>query len=245
MLGYCVKLKAESDLPLADLKAVIRSLDAEPIFTPTMLKLARWMADYYQCSLGEALHAALPAAVRARGKRRQAQFACLEVDAKEAERQADEVFDKSPAQAKLLRALANMGGEAPTAELLRAAGVSRASLKALAKRGLLRTERRAVEPEDPLSSVQAELQQPPTLTSEQRRAYELITGRMAQGRFDVVLLHGITSSGKTEVYLQCIARLIELRPAGHRAGAGDQPDAPDGAPLRRPLPPPGRAAQPA
>ncbi len=79
VLGYCVKLKAESDLPMADLKAVIRSLDTEPIFTPTMLKLARWMADYYQCSLGEALHAALPAAVRTRGKRRKLQFCCLEM----------------------------------------------------------------------------------------------------------------------------------------------------------------------
>ena len=210
VLGYCVRLKAESDLPAADLKSVIRSLDAEPVFTPTMLKLARWMADYYQCSLGEALHAALPAAVRARGRRRKLQFACLEMTAEEAERRADDIFDKSPAQAKLLRALANMDGEAPTGELLRAAGVSRASVKALARRGLLRTEGRTVEPEDPLSSVRTELQQPPTLTSEQRRAYNLITGRMAQGRFDVVLLHGITSSGKTEVYLQCIARLIEL-----------------------------------
>ena len=209
VLGYCVKLKAQSELPEGDLKPVIKSLDAEPVFTPTMLKLARWMANYYQCSLGEALHAALPAAVRARGRRRRIQFTCLATGAEEAQRQAEAVFDKSPAQAKVLRALVGIGGEAPTAELLRAAGVSRPSIKALCKRGLLRTEARMIEPEDPLLAVQAELQPPHVLTSEQRRAYELITARMERGRFDVILLHGITSSGKTEVYLQSIARLIE------------------------------------
>jgi len=210
VLGYCVELKDESDLPESDLKEILRSLDAEPVFTPTMLKLARWIADYYQCSMGEALHAALPAAVRARGKRRQVQFTCLEMTPREAERKAEEVFDRSPAQAKLLRTLARMDGEAPTGELTRSAGASRASVKALQRKGLVRTERRTVEAEDPLlSSAEAELVEPPTLTPEQRRAYELITARMAQERFDVILLHGITSSGKTEVYLQCIARLIE------------------------------------
>ncbi|MCK4376054.1 MAG: primosomal protein N' [Candidatus Brocadiae bacterium] len=208
VLGYCVELKSSSDVPEGSLKEITRSLDREPVFTPVMLKLARWMADYYQCSFGEALHAALPAAVRSSRKGRKLRFARLLASCEEAEAVADELFDRSPAQSKILRALASMGGEAGAAELKRATGTSQSSLNALQKRGLLAFETRLVEQDDPLTDVSAQLEQPPKLTPEQQRAYEVITQRMRRGRFDVVLLHGITSSGKTEVYLQCIAELV-------------------------------------
>ena len=210
VLGYCVGLKASSEVPEAGLKAISRSLDKEPVFTPLMLKLARWMAQYYRCSLGEALHAALPSAVRKGRERRKVRFACLRLPGEEAERIADEIFDKSPAQSKILRTLALMGGEAPAAELKKATATSQPSLNALEKRGYLKSEMRLVESEDPLPHPPTSPQQPPRLTPEQHRAYDVITEGMSRGRFDVVLLHGITSSGKTEVYLQCIAELLRL-----------------------------------
>ena len=55
----------------------------------------------------------------------------------------------------------------------------------------------------------------------------------------VFLLHGVTGSGKTEVYLQALEQAVAAGQAGDRAGAGDRPDAADGAPLRRALPGPG------
>jgi primosomal protein N' (replication factor Y) len=210
VLGYCVELKESSELLESELRSVASSQDREPVFTPLMLKLARWMADYYRCSLGEALHAALPAAVRSGARRRRTCMARLAVPCEEAEGLADEIFDRSPAQSKLLRGLVLAGGEAAVAELTRSAGASRASLKALEKRGFVQTETRLVEQDDPLTGVKAPPQEPPLLTAEQRRAYDDIVGRVRKGGFDVVLLQGITSSGKTEVYLQCIAELVKL-----------------------------------
>ncbi len=209
ILGYCVGLKQQSDLPQTELREVLGTPDTEPIFTPGMLDLARWMADYYQCSLGEALHAAVPAAVRGRGKRRKLQFAVLNMSPPEAEKLADEVFERSPPQSKLLRALAQMDGAAPVAELTRATQTSRSSVKALARRDQVRIEKRVVEAEDPLSDVTAQKQEPYLLTPQQRVAYNEIVARLDRGVFDVLLLHGVTSSGKTEVYLQTIAQAIE------------------------------------
>jgi primosomal protein N' (replication factor Y) len=208
VLGYCVELKDESPLPEADLKEITRSLDREPLFAPLMLKLARWIADYYQCSLGEALHAALPAAVRRRRSRRKARFLVLQMPPEEAERTADEIFDRSPAQSRALRTLALVGGDLSAAELKKAAGVSQSSLDALERRGMVSFEMRPVEAEDPLAGVSAPKRKPHTLTAEQQHAYEVITERLRGGRFGVVLLQGITSSGKTEVYLHCIADVV-------------------------------------
>ncbi len=208
VLGYCVELKPSADVPESDLKEITQSLDREPVFTPVMLKLARWMARYYCCSLGEALHAALPAAVRQSRKRRRTRFVCLKLPGQEAQAAADEIFDSSPAQSRILRTLALMAGECAAAELKRNTATSESSLKALARRGLVRFETRMVEPEDALLDVPATLQKPPKLTAEQQAAYDAIIEKLKRGRFDVVLLHGITSSGKTEVYLQCIAELL-------------------------------------
>jgi len=215
VLGYCVGLKPSSGVPEHRLKEIGRSLDAQPIFTSVMLAAARWMADYYQCSLGEALHAALPSAVREGARRHRARFALLKVSAAEAERLADEVFDRSPAQSKLLRALALMGGEAQARELKRITGTSQSSLDALKRRGLVGMELRPVErdADKVLASIGLEAQPAtsvPRLTDEQQAAYNLVTDRVKRGRFDVVLLQGITSSGKTEVYLQCIAEVVRM-----------------------------------
>jgi len=208
VLGYCVELKGSTTVPEEHLKQITRSLDAAPAFTPVMLKAARWMADYYQCSFGEALHAALPAAVRSRTHGRRARYAVLKMPPADAERLAGELFDRSPAQSKILRALAAMGGEATPADLRRSTGTSLSSLNALKKRGFLTVELRELGPEEALKPPTVELQQPPRLTPEQQAAYDAITERMRRRRFDVVLLQGITSSGKTEIYLQCIAELV-------------------------------------
>ncbi len=210
VLGYCIGLKESSELPDSSLKEIVRALDKSPIFPQEMLALARWMADYYYCSLGEVLHAALPAAVRKNRKRRKVRYALLQIATEEADALADEIFDRSPAQSRILRALAAMNGEGSVADIKRQTSTSRSSFDALKRREIIDYEMRVVEPEDPLNVVAAAPQPAPKLTPEQQRAFDVITGKMKRGGFGVVLLHGITSSGKTEVYLQVISELVGI-----------------------------------
>jgi primosomal protein N' (replication factor Y) len=211
-LGYCIALKETTDVPESKLRPIVASLDEdEPVFTEQMLRLARWMADYYMCSYGEALHAGIPAAVHTRPKTRRVRVASLALRPAEALKAADGLFDSSPAQSKALRTLAAMGGKAPVNELKHSAGVSRATLKALEAKKLLTLAAESMESEDPLTQaavVAAPLVAPHVLTPEQQRAYDLIVNKLDRATFDVVLLHGVTSSGKTEVYLQTIAECV-------------------------------------
>ena len=209
VLGYCVELKAGCRVPDARLKSIQKSLDEEPLVSPLMLRLARWMAAYYRCSLGEALHATLPAAVRWAGGRRRLQHAFLEVPLEKVGQVADDIFDRSPAQSKILRALAAAGGSAPLAHILKSTRTSRASARVLLREKLIRVEKRFVESEYLLDELRREPRPPHTLTSEQQDAYRSVTARLKAGHFDVLLLHGITSSGKTEVYLRCIADVVK------------------------------------
>jgi len=209
MPGYCVELRVHSDCEARQLKQVLSSLDNDPIFAPAMLELARWMARYYACSFGEALHAAVPAAVRARRARRKVWVASLAQDTAASEAAADEIFSRSSAQSRILRALVASDGEAPVAVIKRATRTSMPSFKVLARNELITLEKRSIQPDDPLLPTRSELVAPPELTPQQRAAFDAITTRTRSGRFDVVLLHGVTSSGKTEVYLQSIADVVQ------------------------------------
>src|SRR5436305_10870374 len=69
-IGYCVGLK--TDAPSREVKSILRVLDDEALLTDNLLRLTRWMADYYLCGWGQVLQAVLPAGVRERAGTRKA-----------------------------------------------------------------------------------------------------------------------------------------------------------------------------
>jgi primosomal protein N' (replication factor Y) len=209
LTGYVVGLADETRVPEHQIREIISVRDKEPLLDDSMLALTRWIAEYYHCGWGEVLDAALPAGVRRkRTKKREVWFVALELPPEEARAHQDEIEKRSPAQARVVRTLLELGGQAWLADLKRQAKISFPSVRSLADKGVVALEKRTVDTADPLDIGPVEKITPPTLTPEQRRAFNLITARSDQGRFGVVLLHGVTSSGKTEVYLQAIARLV-------------------------------------
>ncbi len=215
LLGYCVGLKKETGVPRNKIRAIKKTLDtpddAGPVFDRKMLRLGRWMADYYHCAMGEALAAAIPSAVHIhKKKRRRVQCIELRISKEAAWEMSKKIFDDSPPQSKILRALSQMDAPPSFRELKSAAGVaSRSSVHSLSKKGLVAIGKKTLEITDDLEEVvQPPLETPPKLTPQQQHAFDVISRRIDAQKFGVVLLHGVTSSGKTEVYLQVIKEVV-------------------------------------
>jgi primosomal protein N' (replication factor Y) (superfamily II helicase) len=196
------------------LKPIARVLDTEPLVPRDVLDLALWAADYYLCGAGETLAAALPPMARSRAdafKRR------LVARLTDAGRQADPTM-LTPRQRAALNLLASEPDGVAIASLARG-DLSPPVFARLADRGLVTLQREQVD-RDPFdlgagthSGAAADSPLAVSPTQEQQRAIEELTGLATGGTFAVALLHGVTASGKTHVYL----RLADaVRRAGRR-----------------------------
>jgi len=202
--GYCVALADSTDVPrVRDVAAV---LDAEPLVSAKMLELTRWLADYYACGWGQALEAAIPGGVKRGTQHRTETTVRPAVTGDAAQAKVRELEKRSPKQARALEVLAALEREPSVEELARLADCTPAPVRGLRDKGLVRFRRRKVT-DDPLLSLQAEREEPLRLEPPQRAALSRIRGlRAKQG--GVVLVHGVTGSGKTEIYLQAIAEAV-------------------------------------
>ena len=185
------------------LKAVAEVIDAEPLLDESLWKLAHRVSQYYLAPLGVVLAAMVPSAV-GRAPQQVQTIAFLE---------------KPPAEwpaalgAKQKRILDELhearkqGVEGlDEEELLRHSGASRESVKSLLRRGLVRREARPVTIPD-LAGVSGAAD-PFELNEDQQAALAALDGPLAGG-FSVTLLYGVTGSGKTEVYIRAIRKVIE------------------------------------
>jgi primosomal protein N' (replication factor Y) len=128
-------------------------------------------------------------------------------DPDEAVSVAERLRGRAPRQAELLFTLACAPGPIPRRELLAASGAGGSSLDSLRMKGLVREWYREV-PRDPLAHLPGgEPAEPPVLTRDQRTAVEALEGGLEGG--GTFLLHGVTGSGKTEVYLRIIGEVLK------------------------------------
>ena len=126
--------------------------------------------------------------------------------------QALKALARAPRQLAVYRYLVEQApaaadGWLPLSRVAEATGATRQTVTALCERGLLQAEEREVW-RDPLAGRQFVLSEPPRLTPEQERAVQAIGAALASRLHHTFLLHGVTGSGKTEVYLQAVARAL-------------------------------------
>lgn len=194
--------------PASPVKPLLGLLQQRPFFSVPLVELVRWVASYYFCSFPRAFKTALPAAVRRIKSTPRIKTVKLSVSVNRAEKAAEELAVRAPRQAEVLKILA--GGEKirPVRKLLGEAGAAISSLSSLKRKGLVEITSEVRE-RDSWSREEIITTTALKLNPEQQSALNRIKEEIRRANFTVFLLHGITGSGKTEIYLQAIARVLE------------------------------------
>lgn len=217
--------RLHEEKPEYETKDILAVLDEERMLLPGQYRLWQWVAEYYMCTVGEVYKAAIPSGLKEKdGKVR---YRPRTVDCV---RLAEKYFDAAglnsalasmratPKQQLLLMRYIELAGvnaaltvnnpcvlkEITREELLKATGCSPSVLKAACERGLLEEYEKTVD-RIPTSGIPAELVLQP-LSDAQQTAMNSI--RAAWEEKDVCLLHGVTSSGKTEIYIHLINEVL-------------------------------------
>ena len=208
-----------------EVKSVAQLMDSEPIITPQQLQLWQWIADYYLAPIGDVYKAALPAGLKAEdGYRPKTETYIRLTPAYQNEAAlhvALNVLARAPKQLEaFVEYLALSGwdqmdggrmmgevGEITREELLNASHASATTLQLLEKRGMLETYEVEVGRLNHGGDYHPALIKP--LNSAQQTAYNSIL--MSMMKRPVTLLHGVTSSGKTEIYIHLIQQALERK----------------------------------
>ena len=208
-VGVCVAV-SDSSPHAAKAKPILDVPDAEPAVDGAMLALCRWIADYYVVPLGVALRCALPVlltgAAHPTPARKTRRVVVLRRHLPSLLHR-DRIFARAPQQRALFELIESLGGRGAVDHLLEQLTFSPSVLKGLVARGLVEVEDEVVS-RDPFASRQRAPSPNHEPTPAQRAAVEAMA---RGGPGETFLLHGITGSGKTLVYIELLREVVERR----------------------------------
>lgn len=218
-----------------EVKEISQVMDAEPIVTPQQLRLWQWIADYYLSPIGDVYKAALPAGLKAEdGYRPKTETYIRLTPAYQNEAAlhvALNILGRAPKQLEAFIAYLELSGwdqveemsneklemrngqqgddisEITREELLNASHASATTLQQLEKRGMLETYEVEVGRLNHGGAYHPELIK--QLNTAQQEAYNQVL--LSMMKKPVTLLHGVTSSGKTEIYIHLIRQALERK----------------------------------
>jgi primosomal protein N' (replication factor Y) (superfamily II helicase) len=195
--GYVLRLLKETKID--SLRDIIAITDPEPLLTKEQLSLIHWLSFRYYCRTIDALHAMVPASFR---KGRQPGVIQL-IEATPAAETAE--LDRAPVQKEALRIIIEKGPLARS-DLARL-GINSQAIRSLEKKGLVKTT--FARPGLVKPAIEASSSRPHLMRDEQAACFEEIRAALELPEAQRILLHGITASGKTEIYMQSLACCLE------------------------------------
>lgn len=203
--GYVLDTASTSSVDPAKLKYILSACDEYPALNPDQLELAKWMAQEYHCMRASILRLFLPAEMRGgRINKKYRTMASLSED----EQALQKVLSSGRTGEKQRRAISMLmsHGRLDCADIEKALGGAGTTLKTLEKHGVIRLEKEEIR-RNPYESLSTAPVKWHALKPMQESALKHIIRNMSEGRD--ILLHGITGSGKTEVYMRAIQHVLE------------------------------------
>jgi len=215
-VGFCICPDVEVKKSFAKvrgkgaLKKVTGVVDDEPLLDSRLVELAHWISRYYVCPLGQVLAAMVPGAVKKGiGVKAEKYIYLL--------KKAGDVLEqiRGMKQKKIVAFLDNQRAYGPEnsvklQNLLSEVGCTREPLKKLTEKQVVKTTDKTVLKSLPvIPECLSDSVKQITLNEEQQKALNYIDVRIKSNRFSVTLLHGVTDSGKTEIYIRAIETVLK------------------------------------
>ncbi len=202
-IGFCVGLS--ETVPERTVKPLLGVVDEQALLTPDLLRLTRWMADYYLCGWGQVLNAVVPAGAKKQAGMRSVAFlqAVPETDLPQA------LPDLTAKQLAALQHLRNAGKPVEARRLARLAGCGTGPVEALVTKRLARRLTLRVDQFTDSTEDSAEPVETVSLNPDQLNVWAPVEQAVREGGFRAFLLHGVTGSGKTEIYLRAIQEIVQ------------------------------------
>ncbi len=204
--GFVVGFKETTEYKVKEISKL------EDMLSDKQIELAKWMAKRYFCNISDCIKLMQTPGTRTKNKQKRVQDKIintiyLKKEYSEIEFEIETNQIKSEKQIKILKFIKdNEGATIPEIEMF--TNCSRAIINTLIKNGYLEIIETKIA-RNPLASKKIERTNKLNLTEEQEKAYEKVEKAIEEKRYEQFLLFGVTGSGKTEIYMQLIEKVIQ------------------------------------
>ena len=204
--GFVVGFKETTEYKVKEISKL------EDMLSDKQIELAKWIAKKYFCNISDCIKLMQTPGTRTKNKEKRVQDKVintiyLKKEYSEIEFEIETNQIKSEKQIKILKFINdNEGATIPEIEMF--TNCSRAIINTLIKNGYLEIIETKIE-RNPLANKKIERTNKLNLTEEQKKAYEKVEKALEEKKYEQFLLFGVTGSGKTEIYMQLIEKVIQ------------------------------------
>ncbi len=209
-LGIVARFGTNQEIPIIKLKSVIEVVQPHPVLPLDLMQLFHWAKNYYASNAETILEAIIPATIRKGMQAKTRRY--LSIKKVPTDESWVALKRRAPKQAALLDYIQKLDKPVARADVLKQLKISSSVCDCLVRNGFLKDE--ALEEDriaygDELGRAETVVESLVyNLTEEQLQCVDSISSSLEKDKFKVHLLHGVTGSGKTEVYLQAIEKVV-------------------------------------